>query len=252
MASRSVQKPQKPITDRDATSPITDNSGTRQSRVRRKEGAIVSAARDMFLQNGYSGTTMAMIARHAGVADGTLYTYFENKDALARGVIADFYARLMATAQDGVDGRDTTRSRLEFLARHHLSHMMDERGIVEMLPIITNGFADYTDSALYAYNKQYVATFDRIIREGQAAGDIPDDRLPWILRDVFFGALDYGAKSLFMRSARGGGKKADLTRLVDRLVGMIVGVSGSTGSLADRLEDVADRLETALKQTEQK
>jgi len=45
----------------------------------------------IFITHGYAKATMAMIARDAGVADGTLYTYFENKDALARAVIADYY-----------------------------------------------------------------------------------------------------------------------------------------------------------------
>ena len=89
---------------------------------------------------------MAKIAREAGVADGTLYTYFENKDALARGVISDFYARLTESAQSGVDARKTTRKKLEFLARNHIKLVMEEYGIVEMLPLLTSSLADYSGS----------------------------------------------------------------------------------------------------------
>lgn len=227
-------------------------SSTRQSRVREREAVIIRAAHSVFSTHGYGKATMAMIAREAGVADGTIYTYFENKDALARGVISDYYLRLTQTAQAGVDTRRTTRTRLDFLARHHITSLMEERGIVEMLPLMKSDLSDYPGSDIYALNKTYVSVFDGLIREGRAIGDIPGDADVAVLRDIFFGALDYGAKSLYMRSLRGSGKKADLTRLVDRLVGMIVGVSGSTGSLADRLETVADRLENALKQTSQK
>jgi len=212
--------------------------GTRQSRVRRKEDAIIAAARDMFVEHGYSGTTMAMIARQAGVADGTLYTYFENKDALARGVISDFYRRLTETAQAGVDARKTTRRRLRFLARHHLSHMMDERGIVAMLPIIANGDEGYSNSEVYKLNRQYVTVFDRIIREGQVAGDIAADCDGWVLRDIFFGALDYGSRTILLRADRSGTNK-----LVDQMTDLILGAGTTTSSVADRLEAVAEKLE---------
>ncbi|MEP3654343.1 MAG: TetR/AcrR family transcriptional regulator [Litorimonas sp.] len=224
------------------------SSNTRQSRVRKREGAIISAGRSVFTTYGYAKATMAMIAREAGVADGTLYTYFDNKDALARGVVADYYARLTGTAKEGVDSRRTTRTRLDFLARHHITSIMEERGIVEMLPLLSSNLSDYSKDELYGLNKTYVAVFDGLIREGRASGDIPGDADVAVLRDIFFGALDYGARSSLLRSSRKGARNADITRLVDRLVSMIVGTNTSTGSLADRLEAVVDRVETALKE----
>ena len=229
-----------------ASSDALSSSETRQSRVRKREGAIIAAGRQVFTTHGYAKATMAMIAREAGVADGTLYTYFENKDALARGVIADYYARLTDTARQGVDSRRTTKTRLDFLARHHITSIMEERGIIEMLPVLTSNLSQYSEDELYGLNKTYVAVFDGLIREGRASGDIPGDADVAVLRDIFFGALDYGARTSLLHTSRKGARNADVTRLVDRLVSMIVGTSTSTGSLADRLEAVADRVETAL------
>lgn len=219
---------------------------TRQSRVRAREGEIIAAARGVFSTKGYAKATMAMIAREAKVADGTLYTYFENKDALARAVISDFYARLTQTAQAGVDARRTTHTRLEFLARHHLTSIIDERGIMEMLPLMTSDLSNYAGSDIYTLNKTYVAVFDHLIREGRASGDIAGDIDVAVLRDIFFGALDYGAKSLLMRAVRGAVRKADMNRLIDRLVGMILGVKSPSGSLVDRLETITEQLEATL------
>lgn len=248
MASEPVETTQLAAGSDAMSSSTSSSAKTRQSRVRKREDAIISAARRVFTEHGYAKATMAMIARDAGVADGTLYTYFENKDALARGVIADYYARLTATAKEGVESRRTTRTRLDFLARHHITSIMEERGIIEMLPLLTSSLREYSKDELYGLNKTYVAVFDGLVREGRASGDIPGDADVAVLRDIFFGALDYGAKSSLMRSSRKGARKADITRLVDRLVGMIVGTNMSSGSLADRLEAVVDRVETALKQ----
>lgn len=44
-----------------------------------KRQAILYAARELFASQGYDDTTIAEIARAAGVAVGTVYLYFENK-----------------------------------------------------------------------------------------------------------------------------------------------------------------------------
>ena len=80
---------------------LKDKGRTRRQRVEKKEGAIIAAARHIFTEKGFFKTTMAQIARKAGVANGTVYIYFENKEALARKVVEDFYARLMQSTQIG-------------------------------------------------------------------------------------------------------------------------------------------------------
>ena len=48
--------------------------------------AILEAAEDLIAANGLSGAPLAQIAKKAGVAVGTLYNYFEDRDALIRAL----------------------------------------------------------------------------------------------------------------------------------------------------------------------
>lgn len=50
-----------------------------------KQQSLLRAAIEIFAEHGLSAPTSA-IAKRAGVAEGTLFRYFENKDALLRGV----------------------------------------------------------------------------------------------------------------------------------------------------------------------
>lgn len=43
---------------------------------------ILEIAEPLFLENGYQGTSMSQIAAAVGGSKGTLYSYFENKEAL--------------------------------------------------------------------------------------------------------------------------------------------------------------------------
>ena len=47
-----------------------------------KKKAIFESTLELVQENGFHGTPMSMVAKHAGVAAGTIYHYFESKDKL--------------------------------------------------------------------------------------------------------------------------------------------------------------------------
>ncbi|HLZ64956.1 MAG TPA: TetR/AcrR family transcriptional regulator [Aliidongia sp.] len=54
-----------------------------------KVGQILAAARHLFLEQGYDGTSMDGVAKRAGVSKATLYVHFENKQRLFAEVVAE-------------------------------------------------------------------------------------------------------------------------------------------------------------------
>ncbi|ADZ70710.1 TetR/AcrR family transcriptional regulator [Polymorphum gilvum] len=58
----------------------TDNAKRRQ---------ILDGARTVFRARGFDGASMETIARQAGVSKGTLYVYFDSKEALFRALILE-------------------------------------------------------------------------------------------------------------------------------------------------------------------
>lgn len=52
-----------------------------------KRGELVDAARRLFIEDGYDATSMAALARTAGVAPNTIYWYFGDKDDLLIAVL---------------------------------------------------------------------------------------------------------------------------------------------------------------------
>lgn len=78
------------------------------ARLRREQ--ILDAAVKVFAERGFHRSTIRDIARAAGVADGTIYNYFENKTALLLGILDPLNEReqptaaLMAAAPDDVRG----------------------------------------------------------------------------------------------------------------------------------------------------
>ena len=135
-----------------------------RSRARRDQ--ILSAAAKLFGENGFHGSSMAELAKRAGMSVGHIYHYFENKDAIIEalvdrqmeelpGMLDEFYPGddALATLMDRIDARvdrqlegDRTPLRLEILAeaarnpriaeklhsadavsRRRLAHLVSER-----------------------------------------------------------------------------------------------------------------------------
>ncbi|MEL7449891.1 MAG: TetR/AcrR family transcriptional regulator [Pseudomonadota bacterium] len=213
-----------------------------------REENILDAAHAVFAENGFDGAKMAAIARHADVAEGTVYLYFKNKNALLEAVIARFYARLTEGAQRGVTGTDGTFERLNFLARYHVEQCMAEWHILELMIGLYRRMQDYEDRG-YTFNKAYVAVFDQVFREGVARGELRGEVPLSIARDAFYGALEYSVRTMMLR----GGGKTRARRAASRAIDLFchgvsahnaqAEVSGDIEAVTRRLEAVARKLE---------
>jgi len=75
-----------------------------------KRTAILDAALSLFVERTYDGTAMPLVAERAGVGAGTIYRYFENKEALVNALYrrcqANLAYRIIDTAPHGAPARD--------------------------------------------------------------------------------------------------------------------------------------------------
>ncbi len=62
-------------------------SERRQMQAEATRAAILEAARSLFAEKGWSATTIAAIAKMAGVATETVYSHFGNKRAMAQAMV---------------------------------------------------------------------------------------------------------------------------------------------------------------------
>jgi len=78
--------------------------------------SILDAAEELIAKHGLHAAGLAQIAKRAGVAVGTLYNYFSDRDALIRGLFesrrATLRPRLLAAISEGVDLAFEPRLRL--------------------------------------------------------------------------------------------------------------------------------------------
>lgn len=64
--------------------------------------AIVEAATRLFAQKGYNGTSIALIAKAAGAAEGTIFHHFRNKEELLKEVINTARDRIIDAVEEEI------------------------------------------------------------------------------------------------------------------------------------------------------
>ncbi len=181
---------------------MVNNQGQRRapSGSEQREAAIIEAAVHGFTLQGFHATSTRAIATQAGVSEGTLFNYFVSKYDLLLAILERFYQDLEQSAREGVEGVLDTRQRLQVLAANHVRALVENQAVMSRLiqvylSVNLDYYTDYRRSHLHQLNYRYTRVFDNVIREGIERGVIRRDIDLPALRDLFFGGLEYGART---------------------------------------------------------
>ena len=96
-----------------------------------KREEILRASLELIAEHGFHGAPMSMIADRAGVAAGTIYRYFENKDALIIALYGEIDEKIGGVIMKGYDPEKPIRERFHHifsaLLRYFISNPSDFR-----------------------------------------------------------------------------------------------------------------------------
>jgi TetR/AcrR family transcriptional regulator, mexJK operon transcriptional repressor len=153
-----------------------------EGRTARKRGAIVEAARALFLRRGYAGTSMDDVAAAAAVSKQTVYKNFTDKQRLFTEVITGDIARTEqqgATLPDGVGDAAGLDAALREFARRHLADVLHP-DLVRMRRIVVGEAERFPElartwyaSAIEPAHAAFAAWFADLARRGLLTVDDP-------------------------------------------------------------------------------
>lgn len=90
-----------------------------------KREEILRAALELIAEHGFHGAPMAMVAERAGVGAGTIYRYFEGKDALIAEIFAELEKKLVEYLLQGYSLDRPLRERFIYLSSMIIRYFMD-------------------------------------------------------------------------------------------------------------------------------
>lgn len=133
---------------------------------------ISSAALELFAEKGFDGTSVRDIARAAGIAEGALYRHFPSKEALARSLFLDGYARLAGDIVAVCTAVTDFEGRVRALVGHFCRLFDEEPTLFSFLLLNQHDhlrFVAHHDDAV-----NVVTALEKVFVDAVAAGDLPD------------------------------------------------------------------------------
>lgn len=103
----------------------------REMEFRRK--TIVEAAREVFSEKGYGGTTIDDVAEKSEFAKATLYKVFKTKDELYRSVVEDVFMKINEIAEQAMQENRPIREKFGLFVHRLITHFSEHADFLRFL-----------------------------------------------------------------------------------------------------------------------
>ncbi len=144
----------------------------------------------MFAKNGFYQSTIAQIARQAGVADGTIYLYFKNKDDILYQFFEHKAKRIFDSFRHEVSGVDSAEQKLRVLIRRHLSEFQADMNMAIVFQAETHQSHKNMEVYLNDLSRMYLDLVGEIVELGQEEGAFRRDLYLSLVKRVVLGAVN--------------------------------------------------------------
>src|SRR5688572_27257925 len=135
-----------------------------------KRDAILNAAAAVFAKRGFFQAQVADVARQAGVAAGTVYLYFHNKDDLLVSIFERTMKDVMTEAKATLAAAADPVDRLRRIATLHLERMSSDRDLAVVFQVELRQSTKFMERFSSSYLREYIGLIRDTIAHGQAQG----------------------------------------------------------------------------------
>ena len=205
------------------------NPATGMARPRKddKRARIQKAAVKVFARKGYFAARVSDIAKKAGVADGTIYLYFRNKEDILVSLFDEVMGGHLEAARAELKAAPGPAARLLRIASHHLRTLGENRDLAVVFQVELRQSTKFMERFTASWLQDYFQILQGVIEEGQRAGIFRADLPKKVVAKAFFGALDEMVTSFILS-----GRDYDLSELAAPVVDLFLRGMATPGKIA--------------------
>ncbi|MDQ7096042.1 TetR/AcrR family transcriptional regulator [Desulfosporosinus sp. PR] len=154
-----------------------------------KYQAILDAATEAFAEYGFFNSQISKIAKLAGVADGTIYLYFKNKEDILISLFQERMGQFINEIRQETAKCQTTQEQLMCIIRTHLRYMQENRSLAMFTQIELRQSNPDIREAISGPLREYFQIIEQVLTEGVSKGVMVLSEVK-VGRQMFFGTLD--------------------------------------------------------------
>jgi TetR/AcrR family transcriptional regulator, fatty acid metabolism regulator protein len=155
-----------------------------------KRERILRAAVDVFAQNGYFNAKVSEIAKAAGVADGTIYLYFDGKEDLLVTIFREHTRSYLQSLERDLSTISRPDDRMRVAIRHHLQTLGRDRALAIVSQVELRHSLKFMSLLSQEEVADYLNILRKIVEHGQTEGVFRRNLHPALVAKAVFGVLD--------------------------------------------------------------
>jgi len=157
---------------------------------RPKYNQIIDAAVEVIAENGYHSSQVSKIAKKAGVADGTIYLYFKNKEDILVSLFQEKMGQFIQSIKEEIQTKSNAKEKLLTLVEMHYSQLTENHHLAIVTQLELRQSNKELRLMINDVLKPYLVLIDQIVQEGMDE-QIFDSSLDLrLIRQMIFGTLD--------------------------------------------------------------
>lgn len=155
-----------------------------------KYDLILDAAVKVFADTGYYGSQVSRIAREAGVADGTIYLYFKNKEDILISLFRERLGELVGKFRESVEESANAGEALRKICEIHYTELERNPELAYVTQIELRQSSLELRKAIGQAVKPYIVLIESVLAKGIEEGTFRGDLDVKLNRLLIFGAMD--------------------------------------------------------------
>jgi TetR/AcrR family fatty acid metabolism transcriptional regulator len=183
---------------------------------------IIDAAVVVIAENGYHQAQVSKIAKQAGVADGTIYLYFKNKEDILISLFREKMGDFVEKIENIIAGKTTATEKLLSLIESQFNMLSSDHHLAIVTQLELRQTNKELRMKINEILKGYLQVIDNIVLEGIEKGEFSKELDVRLARQMIFGTIDEMATSWVMNE-----EKYDLTSLAGKIHHLIIKGCGS-------------------------
>lgn len=183
------------------------------SKKQEKYALILDAAQKVIAENGFHGSQVSRIAKEAGVADGTIYLYFKNKEDILISLFENRLGELVGMFNRSIRETDPADVALRKICEIHFTQLEQNVDLAYVTQIELRQSSLELRKAIGRSVKPYISLIEHILQKGIEEKTFRPDLDTKLTRLLIFGAMDEVVTSWLIA-----GRKYSLSAQVDKTV----------------------------------
>lgn len=163
---------------------------------------IIDAAVIVIAENGYHHAQVSKIAKQAGVADGTIYLYFKNKEDILISLFEEKMGNFIEEIDKMIAGKGTATEKLLMMIKAHFILLSEDHHLAIVTQLELRQSNKDLRHRINDVLKGYLKVIDKIIIEGIESEEFSNNLDVRLARQMIFGTIDETATSWVMNEEK--------------------------------------------------